>query len=75
MEEKIEYRVRVVTRYVVTKFHSSGVAAGSSIVGEFDNLLSAEEVGNSLMLSTPGSSFESAPGGKSARNVAAGARY
>lgn len=37
--EKIEYRVRPVTRYVVTRFHQDryGPGAGVETKGEFDN--------------------------------------
>lgn len=50
--DKIEYRVRPVTRYVVTRFHSeSGEGrggCGSSVMGEYDNQQMAYEVGYAL---------------------------
>lgn len=52
MTEKIEYRVRPVTRYIVTRFedgiaHAPGVPSGpmSRQVGEFDNATTAYAVG------------------------------
>jgi hypothetical protein len=51
--DKIEYRVRPVTRYIVTRFHSEAVegargSVGSSVVGEYDNHEMAYEVGYAL---------------------------
>lgn len=47
---KIEYRVRPVTRYVVTRFHedAAGKTGGSSVKGEYDNADMAYEVGYAL---------------------------
>lgn len=47
---KIEYRVRPVTRYVVTRFHedAEGKTGGSSVKGEYDNADMAYEVGYAL---------------------------
>ena len=48
---KIEYRVRPVTRYIVTRFESDGTASnGGSCVGrgEYDNAATAYEVGYAL---------------------------
>ena len=50
--EKIEYRVRLVKRYVVTRFYQNGDGVGSSggseMKGEFDNEESAYQVGYAL---------------------------
>ena len=52
--EKIEYRVRPVTRFIVTRFHSDhdgpekSYSAGSSGHGEFDNHTVAHEVAYAL---------------------------
>lgn len=55
MQTKVEYRVRPVTRYIVTRFQSeisddgrSGSTAGSSQHGEFDNFDTAYAVGYAL---------------------------
>lgn len=45
---KIEYKVRPVTRYVVTRFHDDGRNQGSELKGQFDNELTAYEVANAL---------------------------
>lgn len=46
---KIEYRVRPVTRYVVTRFHSTDAKSGVvETKGEFDNADVAYEVGYAL---------------------------
>ena len=37
----IEYRVRPVTRYIVTAFHEAPSGAGSECCGEFDNEIRA----------------------------------
>jgi len=46
--EKIEYRVRPVTRYVVTRWESKDIGAkcqqASSVIGEYDNADMAYEV-------------------------------
>lgn len=46
--EKIEYRVRPVTRYVVTRYEEDGRGAGSEPKGEFDNYETAYAVGYAL---------------------------
>jgi hypothetical protein len=43
--EKIEYRVRPVTRYIVTRFHDAETHGGVSTIGEYDNPDVAHEVG------------------------------
>jgi hypothetical protein len=54
-----EYRVRAVTRYVVTHFTSDGVRnAGSEQFGEFPNKREAETVGRALCAADPGSTFQ-----------------
>jgi hypothetical protein len=49
---KVEYKVRPVTRFVVTRFYAdsdpSGCGVGSSVCGEFDNADVAYEVGYAL---------------------------
>lgn len=48
MEANIEYRVRPVTRYIVTR-HEAGTHGGScSVLGEWDNQVVAQEVGYAL---------------------------
>lgn len=44
----IEYKVREVTRYIVTRFEDSGRIGGSSLIGEFDNSDEAYKVGAAL---------------------------
>lgn len=44
LPEKIEYRVRPVTRYVVTRYAENDRSAGSSPKGEFDNEQAAYDV-------------------------------
>lgn len=50
--DKIEYRVRPVTRYIVTRFHSlssdKGDTGGVQTLGEYDNADVAHEVGYAL---------------------------
>lgn len=48
--EKIEYRVRPVTRFVVTRYEESaaGDVGGSRVLGEYDNRDVAQEVGYAL---------------------------
>lgn len=50
--EKIEYRVRPVTRFVVTRFHQmttdKGDSAGCETRGEFDNFDTAHAVAYAL---------------------------
>jgi hypothetical protein len=45
---EVEYRVRPVTRYVVTRFHKDEKLAGVETRGEFDNANVAFEVGYAL---------------------------
>lgn len=49
----IEYRVRPVTRYIITRFHSETTPAGfgrvgSEMLGEFDNQVKAERIAQAL---------------------------
>ena len=48
MKELIEYRVRPVTRYFVTRYHEHGPMAGSTSHGEFDNADTAYHVAYAL---------------------------
>lgn len=62
MSKVIEYRVRPVTRYVVTRFHSEGEGpvrgmAGCETCGEFDNMERANTVAHALHASEPGSTY------------------
>lgn len=43
-----EYKVRPVTRYVVTRFKDDGISASSSQLGEFDNVGAANRVAMAL---------------------------
>lgn len=47
---KIEYRVREVTKYIVTRYHetASGVTGGSEVAGEYANADSAYDVAYAL---------------------------
>lgn len=46
--QKVEYRVRPVTRYIVTRYSEFGDACGSDVCGEFDNENSAIRVAMAL---------------------------
>ena len=46
--EKIEYRVRPVMRYVVTRYSKGSNSVGSEVRGEYDNERVAYEVGYAL---------------------------
>jgi hypothetical protein len=49
MAEVVEYRVRPVVRYVVTRWHEVGpYQAGVETIGEFDNEHTAERVRKAL---------------------------
>jgi hypothetical protein len=48
MEQKIEYRVRPVTRYYVTRWYQGAAASGCDGLGEFDSEQTAYEVGYAL---------------------------
>jgi hypothetical protein len=55
-----EYRVRPVTRYIVTHFQDNletGVGAASVAYGEFPNIDQADTVGRALSAANPGSTF------------------
>lgn len=54
---KTEYRVRSVTRYIITKFVEETNGASSSQMGEFANIELADEIGRMLHASTPNSTF------------------
>ena len=52
----IEYRVRPVTRYIVTRFEAHGSSEGaSSYMGELDSEHLAQRVAAALVASEPGS--------------------
>lgn len=60
MSTTIEYRVRPVVRYIVTRFsstsHDNGKSqAGSQVCGEFDNADMANTVANAMSATEPGS--------------------
>lgn len=46
--DKVEYRVRPVTRYIVTRYHEDGRNGGVEQRGEYDNFDVAYEVGYAL---------------------------
>lgn len=48
MEANIEYRVRPVTRYVVTRYENFENQGGVRTLGEYDNEYIAQEVGYAL---------------------------
>lgn len=48
VERKVEYRVREVTRYVVTRYYESGKVRLSATRGEFENLDTAQRVAYAL---------------------------
>lgn len=48
-----EYKVRQVTRYIVTRFQEDGRAASSTQFGEFDNPRSANAVAEALGSTEP----------------------
>lgn len=48
MTEKIEYRVRMVPRYIVTRYEETERTGGVSTKGEYDNPEVAYEVGYAL---------------------------
>ena len=45
---QVEYRVRPVTRYIVTRFHQDELSGGVETKGEFDSPVVAYEVGYAL---------------------------
>ena len=45
---KVEYRVRPVTRYIVTRYYADDSASGSEYKGEYDSPHIAYEVGYAL---------------------------
>lgn len=45
---KVEYKVRPVTRYVVTRFHQLGDSAGVETLGEFTHLPYANRTAQAL---------------------------
>jgi len=63
--ETNEFRVRAVTRYVVTHYHYNEEAreAGCGPMGEFDHLEYAMQIGAALAASIPGAKFLGGPSG------------
>lgn len=58
MNGENEFRVRAVTRYVVTHFSSNGRdSGGCRQLGEFPNIEQADEVGRALAASVPDATF------------------
>ena len=62
MSKQIEYRVRPVTRYVVTRFYRESMPNGNEQggcegCGEFDNMQRANTVAEALHKSEDGSTF------------------
>lgn len=45
---QVEYRVRPVTRYIVTRFHDDGQSKGVETKGEFPSHEAAYEIGYAL---------------------------
>lgn len=45
---KVEYRVREITRYVVTRYHEGSHTGGVETKGEYDNATVAHEVAYAL---------------------------
>lgn len=45
---KVEYRVRPVTRYIVTRFYDDGVNGGCGVKGEYESEDVAYQVGYAL---------------------------
>jgi hypothetical protein len=61
-----EYRVRPITRYIVTHFHSENDGNGSNSggcqeCGEFSNEAQANRMGAALSMFDPGSTFVGIP--------------
>jgi hypothetical protein len=57
-----EYRVRAVTRYIITHFYDQPMGdglnkCGSEQFGEFPNIEQADAVGRALQAANPGSTF------------------
>lgn len=48
MSIKVEYRVRPVTRYIVTRYHEEDRGAGVETIGEYPNPHTANRVAKSL---------------------------
>lgn len=57
-----EFRVRPVTRFILTHFHEQGRSASVRSLGEFDRIEDAEEIGVALNLLVPGSVFTTLEG-------------
>lgn len=64
MNKEVEYRVRPVTRYIITRYHSEQMPnglyhAGCETIGSFDNQTQAEQVANALSKAEPRSVYQS----------------
>ena len=64
--DKTEFRVRPVTRYILTKYsqHSTPESRSGSLetVGEFHNAAQADAVGRAMHLAIPGATFAPSDG-------------
>jgi|GEM_PF-4746071 len=61
IKTKIEYRVRPVTRYMVTRYATSANGVGPSTTGLFDNEAHAILAAQALAKYEPGAVFDAAP--------------
>lgn len=68
MPEIIEYRVRPVTRYMVTRYYESadGQMAGCCSLGEFENVGAADRVALALQQTEKGSTYTTLTEGNTA---------
>jgi len=57
-----EFKVRRVERFALTHYHSVDRMSSSRVIGEFDNVEAAEEVGVALQALVPGSTLETVEG-------------
>lgn len=57
-----EFKVRRVERFALTHYHSVDRMGSSRVIGEFDNVDAAEEVGVALQALVPGSTLETLEG-------------
>lgn len=46
--KNVEYKVRPVTRWIITKFESEGSLGCSCVIGEFENLAHANQTAQCL---------------------------
>lgn len=62
----VEYQVRPVTRYIITRYHNEttptgGASGGVETIGEFDNQVRAELIARALVNQEAGSKYTPAP--------------